>query len=259
MDNQPAFDRSILIPIFISGCSVIGILIVLLVGRALNSPAEVPVTPSATRFQYVYIGTEPAINTPLVEETEFFPPEEEEPFPTDEPIEEPGDLPTPALMTPTRPGPLTPIILPSATGNTPVSPTVTSAAGPVLSPGIFYDDVHPSLVYNGWTATTSGGVTLHVSTVPGSTVSFRFIGTQVRLLYQGGNTLGQVRITIDNTVTDDLDQSNGTEWASDILSNTTHTVLITHVGGGSVNLDEIVIPAVATPTPTPTRTTNPGS
>jgi hypothetical protein len=219
----------------------------------------VPVTPSATRFQYVYIGTEPAITTPLVDETEFFPPEEEEPFPTEEPIEEPDpdDIPTPILTTPTRPGPLTPIILPSATGNTPVSPTATSAAGPVLSPGIFYDDVHPSLIYSGWTATTSGGVTLHVSTVPGSTVTFRFIGTQVRLLYQGGNTLGQVRITIDNTVTDDLDQSNGTEWVSDILSNTTHTVLITHVGGGSVNLDEIVIPAVATPTPTPTRTANP--
>jgi hypothetical protein len=90
-------------------------------------------------------------------------------------------------------------------------------------------------------------------------LSFRFIGTQLRLIYQGGSTLGQLRITIDNTVSETLDQSSENEWVSDILSNTTHTVLITHVGGGSVNLDEIVIPAVATPTPTPTRTTNPGS
>ena len=253
MDNQPVFDRSILIPIFISGFSVIGIIVVLLIGRSLNSPAEVPVTPSATRFQYVFIGTEPAVTTPIVDGTE------EEPFPTEAPIEEPNpeDLPTPILTTPTRPGPLTPIILPSATGNTPVSPTVTAAAGPVLSPGIFYDDVHPSLVYSGWTATTSGGVTLHVSTAPGSTLSFRFIGTQLRLIYQGGSTLGQLRITIDNTVSETLDQSSENEWVSDILSNTTHTVLITHVGGGSVNLDEIVIPALATPTPTPTRTVNP--
>jgi hypothetical protein len=257
MDNQPAFDRSILIPIFISGCSVVGILVVLLVGRALNSPAEVPVTPSATRFQYVYIGTEPAITTPLVEETE------EEPFPTEEPIEEPdpNDIPTPILTTPTRPGPLTPIILPSATGNlqrtnTAPPPTVTSASAPPLNPGT-YDDVYPNLVYNGWSANNSGG-TLHVSNVPGSTISFRFIGTQVRLLYQGGNTLGQVRITIDNTVTETLDQSSGTEWASDILSNGTHTILITHLSGGSVNLDQVIIPdpATQTPTPTPTRTVN---
>lgn len=253
MDKQPGFDRSILIPILISGCSVIGIIVVLLIGRSLNSPAEVPVTPSATRFQYVYLGTEPAITTPLIEETDFGPAEEpiEEP-----PFEEPTE--PPVLTTPTRPGPSTPIILPSATQrtNTPPSPTVTSGAGPVLSPGIFYDDVHPGLVYNGWAANNSGG-TLHVSTVPGSTLSFRFVGMQLRLVYQGGSTLGRLRITIDNTLSETLDQSSGSEWISDTLSNTTHTVLITHLDGGSVNLDEIVIPALATATPTATRTANP--
>src|SRR5687768_7176410 len=116
MENQPAFDRSILIPIFLSGFSVIGIVLVLLIGRSLNAPAEVPTTPSATRFAYVYLGTEPAITTPLTEETQLGP--TDEPIFTEGPIvEEPPNPPPPVLRTPTRPGPNTPIVLPSATGN----------------------------------------------------------------------------------------------------------------------------------------------
>lgn len=259
MDNQPTVDRSILIPIFLGGFSVIGILVVLLIGRLLNSPAVIAVTPSATRFQYVYLGTEPAITTPLVEDTEL--------APTDEPIEvpieeEPTDFPTPMVPTlagtPTRPGASTPIILtlPNATNTLPS--TATSASGPPLNPGT-YDDVDSRLIYNGWSATGTGGSTLHVSVVPGSTVSFRFIGTQVRLLYQGGSTLGQMRITIDN-VSETLDQSSGTEWVSDPFASGTHSVLITHLSGGSVNLDQIIIPepsSTGTPTSTPTRTPTP--
>jgi hypothetical protein len=251
MDNQPASDRSILVPIFIGGFSVIGIVLVLLIGRTLNSPAEIPVTPSVTRFQYVYLGTEPAITTPLIEESEI--------APTEPPaVEPPGDF-TQVPATPTQPTAATLIILPSATGNiqrtnTPAPPTATSASGPPLNPGI-YDDVDSHLVYTGWSANNSGG-TLHVSTAPGSTISFRFIGRQLRLLYQGGTTLGQMRITIDN-VSETLDQSSGSEWVSDLFPNGTHTVLITHIGGGGVNLDQVIIPEPAnTPTPTPTRTPN---
>jgi hypothetical protein len=258
MDNQPSFDRTIFIPIFLSGFSVIGIVVVLLIGRSLNSPAEVPVTPSATRFAYVYLGTEPAITTPLIEE---------EP-PTEAPIEEEPEVEAPTepplvAMTPTRPGPLTPIVLPSATGNfqqtnTPVPPTLTSAAPAALSPGT-YDDVFPGLVYSGsgWAANNSGR-TLHVSTQPGSSVSFRFIGTQLHIRYDGDNTLGEMRVTVDN-VNETFDQSDETdEWAwPDTLANVTHTVVITHVSGGAVNLDEIIIPVPPTPTPTPTRTSNP--
>ena len=252
MDNQPAFDRSILIPIFISGCSVIGIIAVLLIGRALNAPAEVAVTPSATRFQYVYLGTEPAITTPLVEDTED--------FPVDEPVEEPGVIDTPILATrtiptilttPTRPGALTPIVLTLSNSTNTSTSTVISASGPPLNPGT-YDDVFPNLVYNGWNATGSTGNTLHVSVVPGSTVAFAFIGRELRLIYQGGSTLGQMRITIDN-VNKTLDQSSGTEWVSDQFANGTHSVLLTHLSGGSVNLDRVIIPEPAN-TPTPTRT-----
>src|SRR5688500_2093856 len=137
MDNQPALDRSLLIPIFISGCSVIGIVVVLLIGRSLSAPAEVPTTPSATRFAYVYLGTEPAITTPLTDETQIGP--TEEPIFTEGPIVEEPTEATPVLRTPTRPGPNTPIVLPSATGNTPAPPTATSASGPPLNPGT-YDD-----------------------------------------------------------------------------------------------------------------------
>ena len=253
MDNPPAFDRSILIPILLGGFSVIGIIAVLLIGRSLNAPAEVPVTPSATRFQYVYLGTEPAITTPLIEESEL--------APTEEPVVEPGDF-TSGAATPTRPTASTLIILPSATGNlqrtnTPAPPTATSASGPPLNAGI-YDDVDSHLIYNGWSATGSSGSTLHISLVPGSTLSFRFIGRELRLVYDGGSTLGQIRITIDN-VSETLDQSSGEEWVSDLFPNGTHTVLITHLSGGSVNLDQVIIPEPAntpTPTPTPTRTPN---
>ncbi len=248
MDNQPAFDRSLLIPIFISGCSVIGILLVLLIGRSLNSPAEVAVTPSATRFPYVYLGTEPAITTPLVEETEI-----EEPIeaPTEDPIfEEPTDRP-PVVTTPTRPGAGTPIVLtlPNATNTSPA--TLTSASVSPLIEGI-YDDGHQYIIYDGW----QEGGTVHVSHEPGNTISFRFIGRQLRLIYQGGPTLGQVRINIDSNISEILDQSSGTEWASDLLASGTHSVVITHTGGGSVNLDQVIIPDIPN-TPTPTRTPTP--
>ena len=232
---------------------MIGIIAVLLIGRALNAPAEVAVTPSATRFQYVYLGTEPAITTPLVEDTED--------FLTEEPIEEPGVIDTPilatptvptALTTPTRPGALTPIVLTLSNSTNTAPPTVTSASGPPLNPGT-YDDVFPNLVYtNGWNATGSGASTLHVSVIPGSTVTFAFIGRELRLIYQGGSTLGQMRITIDN-VSETLDQSSGTEWVSDQFANGTHSVQLIHLSGGSVNLDRVIIPEPAN-TPTPTRT-----
>ncbi len=256
MDNQPAIDRSLLIPIFISGCSVIGILLVLLIGRSLNSPAEVAVTPSATRFPYVYLGTEPAITTPLVEETEIEEPIEE---PTEDPIfEEPTEEPdfpvtpiasTPTVFrTPTRPGASTPIVLTLSNATNTSPATVTSASVSPLTPGT-YDDGHQYILYDGWQATGA----VHVSFEPGNTITFRFIGRQLRLIYQGGPTLGQVRINIDSNISEPLDQSSGNEWASELLVSGTHTVLITHTGGGSVNLDQVIIPDIPN-TPTPTRT-----
>ena len=218
MDNQPAFDRSILIPIFLSGFSIIGILGVLVLGRWLNTPGQAPMTPSATPFQYVYLGTEPAITTPLIEETEA--------GPTEPQVVESQEPTQPAVTpaTPTLSTPPTLIILGSPTSNpagtnTSLPPTSTSASGPALNPGV-YDDVDSHLVYSGsWAESAVPGAyrnTLHVSLNPGpptSTISFSFIGRELRLIYQGGSTLGQVRILIDNTISVTLDQSSGTDWA----------------------------------------------
>lgn len=254
MDNTPSFDRGILIPVFIGGISVIGILVVLLIGRSLDTPPPVPLTPSPTRFQYVYLGTEPVITTPLIEETQI------------EPTQAPGSGVT-DTPTPSGPSLPTPIILASPTinpqeSNTPAPPTATSASAPPLNPGT-YDDVDSHLIYTGWNPPTAlpgaYGNTLHVSVVPGSTVSFYFIGRQLRLFYQGGSTLGQMRITIDTT-SYTLDQSSDNEWVSDLFANGTHSVLITHIGGGSVNLDRVIIPEIPntkTPTATATRTSIP--
>jgi hypothetical protein len=67
-----------------------------------------------------------------------------------------------------------------------------------------------------------------------------------------------MRITVDN-VNETLDQSDGNnEWAwPNSLTNVTHMVVITHAGGGAVNLDQVIVLAPATPTLTRTSTSPP--
>ncbi|HMB21697.1 MAG TPA: hypothetical protein VKP08_02640, partial [Anaerolineales bacterium] len=67
MNNQSSTGRELLIPILLGGFSILGIIAVLVVGRSLNAPAEIDTTPSSTPFQYIFIGTEPAITTLIVE------------------------------------------------------------------------------------------------------------------------------------------------------------------------------------------------
>src|SRR5690349_1424621 len=93
MDNTPPFDRGILLPIIFGGFSIIGIIVVLIIGRTLNSPPPVSASPSPTQFQYVYLGTEPAITTPLTEESGI-------PSPTEPPVEVPIET-APAFLSPT--------------------------------------------------------------------------------------------------------------------------------------------------------------
>jgi hypothetical protein len=270
METRPSLDRELILPLLIGGLSVIGIVVVLLIGRRLNSPAQVATTPSATPFQYIYLGTEPAISTPLIEGSEVVPGLEATegiipPFEETSIFVSPN--PPPVLATPTRGSSVsTPLVLGTATasnfpsgGTLPTNtsvPTSTSASGPPLNAGT-YDAIDSHLLYNGdWTPSQVAGNTLQVSNLPGSTISFRFIGRELRLFYQGGGTLGELRVTIDN-VTATFDQSEGSEWVSSTFPNGTHTVLITHTGGGSVNLDYVIIPEVAntaTPSVTPTAT-----
>jgi len=141
--------------------------------------------------------------------------------------------------------------------------TPTSAGAPPLNPGT-YDDTDSRLVFTGnWTSqdNVAGAEqnTLHVSTTLGNSVTFRFIGNQIRIFYQPGGSLGQLSILIDGQTPDNspLNQSNTSarEWLIDDLTNSTHTVVLTHLSGGSVNIDQVIIPEVAaTPTPTATST-----
>jgi len=138
-----------------------------------------------------------------------------------------------------------------------------------LNPGT-YDDTDSHFLYSGnWTSqnNVSGAYqnTLHISNTlntPNNSVTFGFIGRELRLFYQSGPSLGTIRISIDGAQFD-LDQSDNStqtsEWVSATLDNGTHTVVISHIDGGSVNLDSIIVPEVPTGTSTPTSSPAPGA
>jgi hypothetical protein len=262
MDNQPTVDRTILIPILLSGFSIVGIIAVLLIGRSLNSPTLAPTTPSATQFQYIYLGTEPAITTPIIEGSELAPL-----TPTQE---------TQIFISPTGPSGSTPIILtnPNTTststsivlstntpGGFPTSTLTPTLSSPVASNT--YDDTDSQLSYSsGWSSQTgvNGAYqgTLHISSANGNNVTFTFTGHEIHLFYQAGPSLGSITITIDGlggpAISQAQSQTQIKEWASGLLSAGTHLVVITHSSGGSINIDSLVVPA---PTATPTRTLTP--
>ncbi len=255
MNNRPVIDRELLIPILIGGFSVVGIVAVLLIGRALHSPAEVTATPSATPFRYVYLGTEPAVTTLVVDGSEL--------PPTDEST-------ATALATPTRRPASTPIILPTRTATGGAARTSTPSRAPTVtrtstaSAANTYDDTDSRLHYEGsWVPQI--GVdnayqnTLHISYTAGNSVTFTFTGTEIHFFYQAGQSLGSMTVTIDGVGPPPISQAQSTtqikEWVpSETLSNKTHTIVITHYGGGSINIDRFFIPAA---TPTPTRTPTP--
>lgn len=258
MDNQPSFDRGLIPPALIGIFSVMGICLVLLIYRYNTSQTVVSVTVTNTPFKYIFLGTEPAISTePAGEEsvTATFSSEESTPIFTQAPpiILSPSTPPS----TPGTPSPAT-IVVPNATL------TLTSASTPPLNAGT-YDDVDFRLLYSGnWTSQTnvSGAYqsTLHVSTTlttPGNSVTFRFIGQEVRLFYQSGGSLGVVRVLLDTTQTllDQSDDSN--ELVLTATQAGTHTVTITHLSGGSVNLDSVIVPLGLTPSPSATFTPTP--
>ena len=267
MDNQPSFDRGLVIPALIGIFSVIGIISVLLLNRYVNSQANVPMTATATPFKYIFLGTEPAISsevlpTDVLPEESFVAPTENEPsVPT---TEGPVILITPtssnSTASATAPNPGNTVV-PTLTGAANITPSPTSASGPPLNPGT-YDDIDFRLIYTGsWSNQTnvSGAYqgTLHISTTlttPANSVTFRFIGQEVRLLYQSGASLGVARVTLDTTQTL-LNQSAAcNELVLTAATSGTHTVTITHLSGGAVNLDSVIIPSVGTPTATATPT-----
>ena len=258
MDNQPSFDRGLLIPALIGVFSVIGIFSVLLLNRYNSARAVVTGTATETPFKYIFLGTEPAISTEaLPEESAIAPTSDEPPEPTDDP----GVSITPNRpSTPTKPNTANTIVAtPIIIGN--ITPSPTSASAPPLNSGT-YDDIDFRLAYNGnWSNQTnvSGAYqgTLHISTTltsPGNSVTFRFIGQEVRILYQSGPSLGVVRVMLDTTQTLLNQSATSNELVLTAATSGTHTVTITHLSGGSVNLDSVIIPSAGTPTATPTPT-----
>ena len=267
MDNRPTIDRSVLLPIILGGFSILGIIVVLLIGRSLNSPPPVSASPSATAFQYIYLGTEPAISTPLTEESGI-------PFPTEAPIEvTPSAFLSPTSpSSPASPSVATPIILtkPNTTRtstsivqrtNTPIGTATSTATLSTPVAANTYDDTDSRLAYNsGWVSQTgvSGAYqgTLHISNANGNNVTFTFTGQEIHLFYQAGPSLGSITITIDGlggpAISQAQNQTQIKEWTPDnLLTAGTHLIVITHSAGGSINIDSLVVPA---PTATPTRT-----
>jgi hypothetical protein len=246
MDNSSRFDRGLLLPILLSLFSIFGICLVVVLGRLASPRSRVTEADTATPFQYLFLGTEPAIVSVTPEEVdEVEPTRTPRPTATEFPFSESNTLePTQTESS---------LVILS-------SPTPTTASTAPLNPGT-YDDTDSRLAYDGDWITQRGvtGVfqnTLHVSSTLGNSVSFRFIGQQIRLFYQSGSGLGTIEITLDG-VAFELDQSEtGTsiaEWSSPLLINGTHTVEIEHLSGGAINLDQVIVPDVLL-TPTATNT-----
>lgn len=251
MENKPAFDRGLILPIILGAFSIFGICLVLLLARLSTFRAVTEVEITSTPFRFLFLGTEPGISTTTPEEEE-----EQLPPPTEAPITFASSTPKTeetidSVASPTR------TRTPPAAGSSSATPTTASSAP--LNPGT-YDQSDQRIEYTDeWIAQTGvAGVfqnTLHVSNTLDSSVSFRFIGEQIRIFYQSGSGLGTIRISLDGFEYD-LDESAEvvvqSEWISPVLINGTHTVTITHLSGGAVNLDMIIVPEVfTTATPTP--------
>ncbi len=247
MENKPTFDRGLILPILLGAFSLFGICLVLLLVRLSTFRAVTEVEETSTPFQYLFLGTEPGISTTTPEEDEG-PPATEAPITFASSTPEP-DEDIASLASPTR----------TRTPSGSRTSTPTSASNAPLNPGT-YDESDQRFTYTSEWIAQSGvaGVfqnTLHVSNALDSSVTFRFIGEQIRIFYQSGSGLGTIRINLDG-LEYDLDESAEvvvqSEWISPILINGTHTVTITHISGGAVNLDMIIVPEViktATPTP----------
>jgi len=265
MDNKPSFDRSIFIPIFIGFISVVGICLVLFAARLSATRGTVQAVETETPMKYQFLATEPGIA-----------------MPTDAPLATATATEIPTLVIIDLPPTLTPtavstlVVVPNAT-NAPVTavptlvivPNTTKAlatpatASPTaLVLNVTYDDTDFKFNYTGnWVSQNNviGAYqnTLHISNTIGDSVQLSFVGQKIRYTYQAGPSLGAIAILLDN-VDFSLDQSASatvlSEWESPVLVLSSHTLTITHISGGSVNLDLIEILDLSTPTPTPTGT-----
>jgi hypothetical protein len=252
MDNQPAFDRSLFIPIGVGIFALLGICVILVSGQLSQKPAVVEVIPTGTAFQYAFIGTEPGITTVTMEPSVIV-------TATVQSLDTipPVDFETPTFSPQNTPVPLATntlasfITLPPIPNTSTPSKTPTSAFAAPFGPGT-YDDTADRFVYSGDWQRQSGvagvtGNTLHVSNTLGNSVKFLFIGNELRVFFQAGPSLGTIRLTLDSTSYVMNEASSSTqsyEWVLAASNAGTHTVTITHDSGGAVNFDAIIVPVV---------------
>jgi len=243
MDNRPALDRSFFIPIVIGFISVVGICLVLFAARLGAARGTVQTSETATPLKYQYLATEPGIAVP-----------------TDAPpgTATPTEIPTLEVID------LLPTLFPTAVPTLVVVPNVTNvpvtASPTALVLGITYDDADFKFNYTGNWIGQSGVSnayqnTLHVSNTIGDSVQLSFVGQKIRIAYEAGPSLGTIAIKLDG-VDFSLDQfapaTLESEWESPVLTLSSHSVTITHIAGGSINLDAIAVIDISTPTPTVT-------
>lgn len=255
MNNQPSFDRTLLIPIGVGVFSLIGLCVILVGGRIVSIRGNVEVIPSATPFQYALIGTEPAEVTTTPEEFATEAPFATEILPLTTPTS--GPFSTLVVLTPNRTAsPASGATRTNTPGTQVTNPapsrTPTTASTAPFGAGTF-DDLDYRMVYSGsWTKQSNvpGAYqnTLHVSGTLGNSIFFRFIGQELRVFFQAAPSLGTIRLNMDNATNYDMNEANSStqiyEWVLPSVTNGTHTVTITHLSGGSVNLDYIIIPEV---------------
>ena len=250
LDNKPSFDRELILPILLGGLSVIGIGVVFVWGRLADARQAAPVMATETQMRYVYLGTEPGLSTLTPDVTDT-------PLPTMTELV----LPPPVLITPPAVTD-TSLVLPTQAPARTATPTASPTIDAILSK---IDDTYFELLYEGdWVSQSDVADayqnTLHISLTVGNSVSYTFTGQQVIVSFQAGPSLGRISINLDGLVFE-LDQANSNtqliDWQSAVLIRGTHTMVITHLSGGSVNLDSIIIPDVSTPTPTATMTPTP--
>jgi hypothetical protein len=248
MDNKPPVDRSVFIPIFIGFISVLGICLIMFALRLGAARGTVQSSETTTPVKYQYLGTEPGIAFPTDAPPATMVLETDTPTPAPTLIFFPPTLTSTAIISTAS----SPVVLPRAT-NTPatVSPTA-------LALNVTYDDADFNFNYTGsWIGQSgvSGAYqnTLHVSSTIGDSVQLSFVGQKIRIVYQAGPSLGSIAIKLD-TVDFTLDQfapaTLVSEWESPVLVLSSHSVTITHISGGSVNLDSIAVIDLSTPTPT---------
>lgn len=107
-----------------------------------------------------------------------------------------------------------------------------------------HDAASPQIIRSGdWVTQNSEGAfggSLLVSRKTGNSLTFSFVGYRIALGFQGSDTGGDLKISIDGSE-EILAEELGAEWFSQELESTMHYVVLTHESGAMINLDFIIV------------------